>query len=191
MLDVGCGHGLAASHLARMGHRGRYVGIDSSLPLIEMARRHVDAPWATFEFADLAEPGWCAPEDGTPFDWVLAFAVLHHLPGADLRRRIVAELRSLLRPGGRAAVSVWEFGASPRLRRHVVAWEEVGLAASDVEPGDALLDWRHDGYGVRYVHQFSPPELADLARGVGFSIETEFRSDGQGGQLGMYQVWKA
>jgi len=44
--------------------------------------------------------------------------------------------------------------------------------------------------GLRYVHLFTREELADLASQTGFSIESEFESDGEGGRLGLYQAWR-
>jgi len=42
--------------------------------------------------------------------------------------------------------------------------------------------------GLRYVHQFDPQELAELARSCGLQVEQVYESDGQGGGLGLYQV---
>jgi len=191
VLDVGCGHGLAAEELGRLGHQGPYCGIDASEPLVELARRRIETAWVTFAIADVAQPGWRHAAAGAPFDWVLAFAVLHHLPDASLRLQVVEGLRSVLAPNGRLAVSVWDFAGTERFQRRVVAWEEVGLTSEDVEPGDALLDWRHAGRGMRYVHHFAEQDLAQLAQDAGFSVAEEFRSDGQGGRLGLYQQWRS
>ncbi|HNT25279.1 MAG TPA: hypothetical protein PKM21_12980, partial [Anaerolineales bacterium] len=57
------------------------------------------------------------------------------------------------------------------------------------EPGDYLLDWRQGGRGLRYVHAFGPAELARLAEQTGFVSLESFYSDGEGGRLGLYQVW--
>lgn len=190
VLDVGCGHGLAAEELERLGYQGRYCGIDASEALVGLARQRLGAAWATFAIADIAQPGWLQAAPGATFDWVLAFAVLHHIPDAALRVQVALELRSALRAGGRVAVSAWDFAANDRFRRRVVAWGEAGLTSADVEPGDALLDWRHAGRGLRYVHHFSSEELAELARAAGLAVTEEFRSDGEGGRLGLYQLWQ-
>jgi SAM-dependent methyltransferase len=189
VLDVGCGHGVAAGRLLELGFHGRYLGIDSSAPLIELARRRVAASWATFVEADLAVEEGLPAEAAHDCDWILAFAFLHHIPDGELRRRVVASLRNALRPGGSVAVSVWSFGEVERFRRKQVAWDEVGVRAEDVEPGDVLLDWRAGGRGVRYVHRFTSGELEDLARSVELSVVEEFHSDGEGGRMGLYQVW--
>ncbi|MDZ4158263.1 MAG: hypothetical protein U1B80_00610 [Anaerolineaceae bacterium] len=45
--------------------------------------------------------------------------------------------------------------------------------------------------GLRYVHLFSRQELIALANRNGFEIVQTFESDGEGGRLGLYQVWRA
>jgi hypothetical protein len=75
------------------------------------------------------------------------------------------------------------------MRTRIQPWEKVGLTTSQVDPGDYLLDWRHGGYGLRYVHHFSETELDQLAVASGFDILETFNSDGEGGKLGLYQVW--
>ncbi len=190
VLDLGCGHGLVAQELARRGHRGRYVGMDASQALLEIARQGPAPPGATFLLADLAQAGWAQGLAG-PFDVALTFALLHHLPGQDLRLALLRQVHDLLAPEGRLMLSVWNFLASERLRARVVPWEETGLTAADVDPGDHLLDWRHRGHGLRYVHHFTEAELRRLAAQAGFEVLDTFTSDGEGGRLGVYQVWSA
>ena len=79
---------------------------------------------------------------------------------------------------------------SPRLQARVVPWEAIGLSQEEVEPGDYLLDWRRGGIGLRYVHHFNEEELQNLATKAGYQIVETFYSDGEGGRLGLYQVWE-
>jgi hypothetical protein len=176
--------------LENLGHRGIYRGIDASRPLIDLARRRVDADWAEFAIADLALPGWLSAAGEASFDWVLAFAVLHHLPDASLRLQVASELRACLAAEGTVAVSVWDFAGRQRFQRRLVAWDEIRLSPADVEPGDALLDWRHGSRGLRYVHQFAGEELAELAQAAGLTVAEQFHADGEGGRLGLYQLWR-
>ena len=189
ILDLGCGNGGLARHLARQGHTGHYTGLDFSSILLEQACR--DQP-AQFHFlqADLASQEWDAPLQGERFDFVLAFAVLHHIPGVALRQQILRQAGSLLAAGGRFIHSEWQFHNSPRLAKRIQPWEAVGLSPVDVDPGDTLLDWRQGGTGLRYVHHFSEAELEELASTTGFSVVESFLSDGENGRLGLYQVWK-
>jgi hypothetical protein len=143
--------------------------------------------------ADLGSPGWsqCLPALQHPFHNILAFATLHHLPGATLRRKVLSEIHQLLSVHGTLIHSEWQFLNSPRLQQRIQPWEEIGLKESEVEAGDYLLDWRREGRGLRYVHHFHYDELASLAEECGFEIINSFLSDGEGGRLSLYQVWKS
>jgi tRNA (uracil-5-)-methyltransferase TRM9 len=146
-------------------------------------------PQAVFLQGDLASDDWDADLPGASFNAILAFAVLHHLPGEALRLRLLGKVRGLLAESGRFYHSEWQFLNSPRLRARLQPWEILGLSPDQVDEGDYLLDWRHGGYGLRYVHQFDEGELARLAHTSGFQVLETFRSDGEGGQLGLYQIW--
>jgi SAM-dependent methyltransferase len=206
VLDLGCAHGLLAEELAGRSHSGVYVGLDSSHPLLDSVPERLHPPRYQFALADLSDEEW-APiarkmlseglaaeqnlvESSSLFDWVFAFAVLHHLPSSDLRQSTVAALRSLLRADGRVAVSAWDFLASARLQKRVVAWNTVGVSDEDVGEGDYLVDWREGGSGVRYVHHFTGDELTALAVEAGFRVSQEYSSDGENSQLGLYQIWE-
>jgi tRNA (uracil-5-)-methyltransferase TRM9 len=137
----------------------------------------------------LTEKDWAGNELQPGFDYALAFAVLHHLPGESTVIQLLMQMRSLLAPGGKFIFSVWQFLNSPRLRQRILDWSEIGLAESQVEPGDYLLDWRRGGQGLRYVHHFTSDELQRLAIRCGFCCVDEFLSDGKGGNLSLYQTW--
>jgi len=189
VLDLGCGHGQTAAELSRVGHRGRYVGIDSQPRLVELAKQ-IPLPQAEFRLAELTGPGWAEGLEGA-FDAVFLFALLHHIPGDGLRLRLLREARTCLSPGGRVRLSVWNVVDSPRLMARRVSWAEGGLAEGDVDPGDLLLDWRRGGRGLRYVHGFTGEELADLADRCGMRVEDEFRSDGEASAMATYQTWSS
>jgi SAM-dependent methyltransferase len=191
ILDLGCGNGRLAHELARRGHRGRYLGVDFSPPLLQVARSGLKGLDASFIQADLSGPmisnQWAVISN----QWavVTCFAVLHHIPGEAARLDLLRTVHDLLAPGGRFFLSNWQFLNSEKLKMRIQPWEAAGLTPSDMDPGDTLLDWRRDGTGLRYVHHFSPEELASLAARNGFRVEESFLSDGEGGNLGLYQVW--
>ena len=201
-LDLGCGSGALAVELALKKRQGEYLGVDFSPQLLEEARQAVHglAPQGLqihFLPADLSIPGWEPQTQGRAFDGVLAFAVLHHLPGAGLRQQVLRQVHGLLAPDGWLIHSEWQFQNSARLMARRLPWDTIGLKDEDLDEGDTLLDWRHtvpsqaEQSGLRYVHLFSRPELAELAASSGFIIEQEFESDGEGGKLGLYQVWRS
>lgn len=189
VLDLGCGNGGVARYLVQRGHQGVYYGFDSSSALIEIAQEDCPHPQAHFIVADLMERDWprLVPES---FDQVFAFAVIHHIPGEDLRIQILNHIHDLLSKEGSFTLSNWNFPESERLQKRVLPWSTISCEDKDVDPGDALLDWKRDGHGLRYVHHFSEDELAYLARATGFRIIDTFYSDGEGGRLGLYQVWE-
>ena len=188
LLDLGCGNGELARRLTARGFEGVYVGIDFSAPLLVFTSPEVDQS-IHFILSDLSSPTWDAALPPQPFDAILSFAVLHHLPGADLRLRLLQQARLHLAPGGRFIHSEWQFHHSPRLTARILPWETIGLTVADVDPGDTLLDWRQDGHGLRYVHLFNEEELSLFARSGGFTIQDSFYSDGRSGDLALYQVW--
>ena len=113
VLDYGCGHGMAATVLAR--HGADVTGIDLSAGYVEEARRRAAANEVTAEFRQ-ADAEHLPFRDGS-FDAVWGCAILHHL---DLCRA-GSELHRVLRPGG-VAVFCEPWGGNPVLefaRRHL------------------------------------------------------------------------
>lgn len=98
-LDVGCGDGRGTQELAvRLGRAFTWTGIDFSERAIAFAR--LMAPELHFEVQDgeaLAAP------DGT-FDLVVGREVIEHVPPVEVGA-FVAELRRVLRPGGRLVLT--------------------------------------------------------------------------------------
>ena len=189
VLDLGCGNGELARALGRHGFHGSYLGLDFSEGLLSVARQGLPGNF-TFSQVDFSTPGWDSLLHERHFTYALAFAVLHHLPGRGLRLSLLSGLCAYLVDGGRLVHSEWQFLNSPRLRKRLQPWESVGFSTDMVDEGDYLLDWRAGGSGLRYVHHFTQSELADLAQNSGFRIVDTFFSDGEGGRLGLYQVWE-
>ncbi|MFF4038157.1 class I SAM-dependent methyltransferase [Streptomyces sp. NPDC001816] len=97
ILDAGCGSGPLS---AALRDRGAVVtGIDASAGMLALARRRLGDD-ADLHVVDLSDP---LPFDDGAFDDVVASLVLHYLEdwGPTL-----AELRRVLRPGGRLIASV-------------------------------------------------------------------------------------
>lgn len=194
VLDLGCGNGELWRALAARGQRGAYRGVDFSPGLLQHAAELTllsQYPGqAIFLNVDLSQPDWPGDLSIPPVDVITAFALLHHLPGAERRRQFLKQARGLLKPLGRLFLSNWQFLSSARLRSRIQPWEAIGLSGEQVDAGDYLIDWRRGGYGLRYVHHFTEAELAELAQTTGFQILETFYSDGEGGRLSIYQTWE-
>jgi len=124
-------------------------------------------------------------------EWSLitSFAVLHHIPSVEIRLDILKTVHQLLKPSGLFIHSNWQFLNSKKLVSRIQDWTKAGLSPDDVDPSDYLLDWRSGGEGLRYVHHYDEGELQELAATAGFRTEDTFYSDGETGNLGLYQVW--
>ena len=97
ILDAGCGSGPIAAALRDRG--ATVTGFDSSAGMLELARRRL-GPDADLHLADLAEP---LPFPDGAFDDVIAALVLHCLQDWT---GPLAELRRVLKPGGRLIAAV-------------------------------------------------------------------------------------
>jgi SAM-dependent methyltransferase len=192
ILDLGCGNGELARDLARRRHRGPYLGVDFSLPLLREAESQPEGFSATFVQADLSQLPVISEQLSVTDHWSLitAFAVLHHIPSTEFRLNFLRVVRQLIRTDGAFIHSNWQFLNSEKLKARIQPWQAAAIPGSAVDPGDYLLDWRSGGKGLRYVHRFDEKELEELAGASGFSIVDSFYSDGEGGRLGLYQTWK-
>jgi len=97
VLDAGCGSGPLSAGLRAKG--ATVVGFDSSPAMIQLARERL-GPTADLRVADLGQP---LPFDDNAFDDVVASLVLHYLKDW---KAPLAELRRVLKPGGRLILSV-------------------------------------------------------------------------------------
>ncbi len=191
VLDVGCGNGRLAWLLDRERPGAFYVGIDVVSELLEMARTRTAGLkniTSQFYIIDITQPNWSLTIGPLVMDTVVCLAVLHHIPGCDLRAQVLHEMAGLLARGGCIVLSTWQFLDSPRLRRKIVGWSEVGLAEETLEPGDYLLDWRRGGHGLRYVHLVDEAEVEQLAVASGLRVRETFRVGGREGDLSLVAV---
>ena len=192
ILDLGCGNGELARELAKRGHRGSYLGLDFSLPLLRDAVSQPERFSAQFMEVDLTKLSAVKEQLLVRGKWsvVTAFAVLHHLPSTEIRLEILRVVRQLLKEDGLFIHSNWQFLNSEKLKARVQPWEAVNLSEFHVDIGDYLLDWRSGGNGLRYLHHFDEKELEKLALASHFEILDTFYADGETGNLGLYQFWK-
>jgi tRNA (uracil-5-)-methyltransferase TRM9 len=192
ILDLGCGNGELARELAKHGHHGPYLGVDFSLPLLQEAKVQPEGFFARFMEADLTMLSGVRDELSIREDWsvIAAFAVLHHIPSKTLRLDMLRVVHDLLKENGIFVHSNWQFLNSEKLKRRIQPWEAAGFSAADMDSGDYLLDWRSGGKGLRYVHLFDEQELRELAEESNFTVVDTFYSDGETGNLGLYQIWR-
>jgi SAM-dependent methyltransferase len=99
-LDVGCGTGTMSLALAQRG--ATTVGVDTSEPYLEGARRLRSHPNVTYELGDACDLPY--PDDS--FDVCVSTLVIDVIPEPELA---AAEMRRVTRPGGVVACGAFDF----------------------------------------------------------------------------------
>lgn len=191
VLDLGCGNGRLAAFLDSKRQEVHYLGLDSSTRLITLAEEQscsLGFVSATYRIADVTSPGWTDAVCCRGFDAVAALGLLQHIPGLELRQKVVHQAASLLGPAGVLLISSWQFLSSQRLRDRLIPWPHVGIDETLLESGDYLLDWRRDGTGYRYCHQLIEEEVEHLATGASLEVVESIFADGPRDNLNLYSV---
>lgn len=132
-----------------------------------------------------------------PCSLTVCFGFMHHVPGEDLRARLMRVLVNATAPGGLVALSFWRFMDDERLARKTRSVEAraarrrpfSGFSPRALEPGDHLLDWQADEFSYRYCHYADEAELDRLIKAAGPVREIErFSADGSSGALNRYVI---
>jgi SAM-dependent methyltransferase len=116
VLDVGAGTGTLSIALAAARPDARVLGVDGDSDILALARAKPGAEAVRFE-QGLA--GQLELADSS-VDAAVMSLVLHHL-GPDVKRRALADLARVLRPGGELHVVDWGRPATPLLRAGFLA----------------------------------------------------------------------
>lgn len=148
VLDIGCGGGLVAEPMARVG--ADVTGADAAEGNIAVARTHAEGQGLAIDYRAATAESLAA--EGQRYDVVLALEIVEHVadPAA-----FVATCRDLLRPGGVAILStlnrtVKSFGAAILGAEWILRWLPRGTH-----------DWN------RFI---TPDELAGMAAGAGLTV---------------------
>ena len=104
LLDVGCNVGELLISCSDLFPTMRLAGVEINADALEIARRSL--PGAELRVSGAQD----LPFADASFDCVTCIEVLEHIP-ADLRAKSLAELRRVLRPGGRLVLRVPHAGA--------------------------------------------------------------------------------
>jgi 2-polyprenyl-6-hydroxyphenyl methylase/3-demethylubiquinone-9 3-methyltransferase len=147
-LDIGCGGGLVAEPLARMG--AAVTAVDADAVAIEAARLHAAEREVAVDYQVGSSDQLAAA--GRMFDIVLALEIVEHVADRD---EFLRTLGALVAPGGLLILSTLNrtlksLALGIGMAEHVLRW---------VEPG--THDWR------KFVR---PSELARGVRGIGCAV---------------------
>ncbi len=144
VLDIGCGGGLVAEPLARLG--ARVTGIDPAPDTIAAAAVHATAQGLDIDYRATRAEALVAAEE--TFDVVLALEVVEHVPDVAAFLGVVA---ALVRPGGVLILST----LNRTLKSYALA----------IVGAEYVLRWLP--VGTHQWHRFvTPEELADHCRAL-------------------------
>ena len=153
VLDVGCGDGFLIRAVAGMVPGGYAVGADASPRMIATAHAAAaptdSGPW--FVVADARRLPF-----GPHFDAVVSFNALHWVRE---QQQALAEIASVLRPGGRVLIQVVCAGQRASL-------ESVVMSVCHSPPWTRWFD----DFVAPFVH-VDPASYADLAASAGLTLE--------------------
>lgn len=196
VLDVGCGNARFADTLAaRLGGGFAYTGVDENESLLARARERLTGTQARhceLIRADVLASESADPLPHGPFDLVVAFGMLHHIPGAGLRRAFVHALAERVGEAGVLVVTAWQFADRARFASHIVSASEAppGIDTTQFEEGDHLLTFDGDLANLRYCHHCSEGELDQIEATTPLVPRRRFSADGRSGDLNRYMVFE-
>lgn len=165
VIDVGCGNGRLLDNVKNK--KINYLGIDSSSELIEFAKKNY--PNNEFVVGDILS---LTEEVEQKFDLVISVAVLHHLPGKELRINALNQLKNVCRPEGKIIFSVWKIWPHKKYWKYLIKniWQKI-IFKSDLDFGDLLFPWKDNkgnALSERYYHAFTKHSLKKLLQTAGF-----------------------
>lgn len=115
VLEVGCGMGCMAMNWA--SHGAQLTAVDLNPVAVAQTTRRMEAFGLQAEVRQA--DGETLPFDNDSFDFVYSWGVLHHTPRT---KEAIAELRRVLKPGGRAGVMLYNRNSG--LYRYLTQWVE-------------------------------------------------------------------
>jgi ubiquinone/menaquinone biosynthesis C-methylase UbiE len=150
LLNIGCGHG---ADFLPFKDSFKLFGVDFSAGMLKMAAKYAVKHDFQAELiqADMRQ----LPFTDGLFEYAIAVASLHHLPGPIEHLKALAELKRVLKPGGEAFITVWN-RTQPRF------WGK---------QKELFVPWQdQDGAAMRYYYLFTYGEMKKLVKGAGFRL---------------------
>jgi 2-polyprenyl-6-hydroxyphenyl methylase/3-demethylubiquinone-9 3-methyltransferase len=161
LLDIGCGGGLVAEPMARLGFT--VTGIDAAAEIVLTARSHAEQAGLAIDYRATAAETLAA--SGERFDVVLAMEIIEHV--ADLGA-FLAAAAALVRPGGAFVAATLNRTAKSYLfavvgAEYVLGWLPRGTHEwrRFVRPSELAAGLRRNGLRAREIAGVTYNPIAD------------------------------
>lgn len=109
-IDIGCGTGVLTSAILAACDPSEVLGIDSSEPFLQSASATITDPRASF----MQGNAQAIPQADNRFDVAVSGLVLNFVPD---KNAAVREMARVVRPGGTAALYVWDYAGHMQVMR--------------------------------------------------------------------------
>jgi len=172
VLDVACGNGRLIEALK--DKKINYLGVDNSSNLIELAQKNY--PHHKFMVEDMLD---LKNIENNKYDFVFCLAALQHIPGYDLRIKVLREMADKLNSDGKLIVSNWNLWGHKKYRPQLFKNYFLKLVGKNKLGFNDLLfpskfhlasqDKRE--LSDRYYHAYTKKELKKLARLANLEIQ--------------------
>jgi ubiquinone/menaquinone biosynthesis C-methylase UbiE len=164
ILDLGCGSGRLIEILK--DKKVKYIGLDSSQKIIEIAKKNY--PGYNFSVGEALN----LPFPENSFDKVFCIRVLPHIPSDEFRIKFLKEAKRVLKPKGLLILTCWYLYKFKFKRQFLLMLKNCFLkliGKSKLDFGDAFIPW--DKKVLRYYHYFTKRGLKKLVKKVDFKIK--------------------
>ncbi|EKE19912.1 MAG: hypothetical protein ACD_8C00086G0003 [uncultured bacterium] len=178
ILDFGCGNGRLFELIAQTAGV-KYLGIDVSEKLIDLAKEKYGADGATFQKINPNQSTIALKDDS--FNTIYGIAVFHHFPSVEYRQEVARELFRAMKSGGHVVVTVWYLWQKKYFKNIFKNWINKMKGESEMDWNDCLISFT-DNSGMRierFHHAFTKGELRKLFESAGFETEKCEIADGR------------
>jgi SAM-dependent methyltransferase len=181
-LDIACGDGRFGAYLKKkLKISFKYLVIDSSPELINIAKMKLAQPEYSFKITDVLTDGCKGLKElDKKSDVISVFGLTHHLPTPTISDLFFKNIFDHTFAHGSVISSFWQFDRIPKFK--------------DLRPdsdGIFYLPWSKEAR-QRACHLYSDEDInhvKDIAVESGMRLESEFESDGRSSNLNKYLIW--
>lgn len=186
VLDLGCGNGKL--RLLFKDVKIDYTGVDNANELLKIGQERDEFSLVNQKFvqADV----WQLPFADNTFDAVFFMAVLHHLPGKDLRLKALQEVKRVLKPNGILVMTNWNRYKKESLSSIIDYTFKKLIGKSELDFKDIMLPWQN-GKAYRYYHAFTLGELKKLIKQSGLNLQDNYLAEWSGKRAKKYGYLQA
>jgi tRNA (uracil-5-)-methyltransferase TRM9 len=196
ILDLGCGNGRFLAFVYSQfpnANNIEYIGVDNAAH-VKIDLTFYPSIRSNFLNRDLLKSDW---DLGQSFDIVVAFGIIHHIPGERLLQNFFVNLEKTMSAGSLGVITTWQYMRLERLQKRILTskdranlLEKLDIVESELREGDNFLDWIKGSYGIRFSHYFEEKEVLRILEQRKLIVSDIFLEDDRKQNRNQYFVIK-